>query len=36
MGPDRSSSLRIGDDSSSVAGFGRVRNVSGRSAVVEP
>ena len=36
MGPGRSSSLRIGDDSSAVAGSGRVRNASGRSAVVEP
>ena len=36
MGPSRSSSLRIGDDSSAVAGSGRVRNASGRSAVVEP
>ena len=35
MGPSRSSSLRIGDDSSVVAGSGRVRNASGRSAVVE-
>ena len=36
MGPGRSSSLRIGDDSLVVAGSGRVRNASGRSAVVEP
>ena len=36
MGPGRSSSLRIGDDSSAVAGSRRVRNASGRSAVVEP
>ena len=36
MGPDRSFSLRIGDDSSAVAGSGRVRNASSRSAVVEP
>ena len=36
MGPGRSSSLRIGDDSSAVAGSGRVRNASDRSAVVEP
>ena len=36
MGPDRSSSLRIGDDSSAVAGSGRVRNASGRPAVVAP
>ena len=35
MGPGRSFSLRIGDDSSAVAGSGRVRNASGRSAVVE-
>ena len=36
MGPGRSSSLRIGDDSSAVAGSGRVRNASDRSTVVEP
>ena len=36
MGPSRSSSLRIGDDSSAVTGSGRVGNASGRSAVVEP
>ena len=36
MGPGRSSSLRIGDDSSAVVGSGRVRNASGRSVVVEP
>ena len=36
MGPGRSSALRIGDDSSAVASSGRVRNASGRSAVVEP
>ena len=36
MGLSRSSSLRIGDDSSAVAGSRRVRNASGRSAVVEP
>ena len=36
MGPGRSSSLRIGDDSSAVADSGRVRNAFGRSAVVEP
>ena len=36
MGPSRSSSLCIGDDSSAVAGSGRVRNASGCSAVVEP
>ena len=36
MGSGRSSSLRIGDDSSAVAGSGRVRNAFNRSAVVEP
>ena len=36
MGPSRSSSLCIGDDSSTVVGFGRVRDVPGRSAVIEP
>ena len=36
MDPGRSSSLRIGDDSSVVAGSGRARDDSGRSAVVEP
>ena len=36
MGPGRSSSLRIGDDSSVVAGSGRARDDSSRSAVVEP
>ena len=36
MGPSRSSSLRIGDDSSTVVGSGRVRDVPGRSAAVEP
>ena len=36
MGPSRSSSLRIGDDSSTVVGSGRVRDAPGRSAVVEP
>ena len=36
MGPGRSSSLRIGDDSSVVAISGRARDVSNRSAVVEP
>ena len=36
MGPGRSFSLSIGDDSSAVAGSGRVRNASSRSAVVEP
>ena len=36
MGSDCSSSLRIGDDSSTVAGFGRVRDASIRSAAAEP
>ena len=36
MGPGRSSSLRIGDDSPVVAGSGRARDASGRSAIVEP
>ena len=36
MGPSRSSSLRIGDDSSTVVGSGRVRDAPGHSAVVEP
>ena len=36
MGPGRSSSLRIGNDSSAFVGSGRVRDASGRSAVVEP
>ena len=36
MGPSRSFPLRIGDESSVVAGSGRVRNASGRSVVVEP
>ena len=36
MGPGRSSSLRIGDDSSAIADSGRVRNASGRPAVVAP
>ena len=35
MGLGRSSSLRIGDDSSVVAGSGRARDASGRSTVVE-
>ena len=35
MGPGHSSSLRIGDDSSAVAGPGRTRGVSDRSAVAE-
>ena len=36
MGPGRSSSLRIGDDSLAIAGSGRVRNASGRPVVVSP
>ena len=36
MGPSRSPSLHIGDDSSTVVGSGRVRDASGRSAAVEP
>ena len=36
MGPSRSSSLRIGDDSSTVAGSGRVRDAPGRSTAVKP
>ena len=36
MGPGRSSSLRIGDDSSTVAGSGWAGDAYGRSAVVEP
>ena len=35
MGSGRSSSLRIGDDSSAVAGHTRTRGVSDRSAVAE-
>ena len=35
MGPVRSSSLRIGGDSSAVASSGRTRGASDRSAVVE-
>ena len=35
MGPSRSSSLRIGDDSSTVADSGRVGDAPGRSAAVE-
>ena len=35
MGPGRSSYLRIGDDSSAVAGLGRTRGASDRSAVAE-
>ena len=36
MGPGRSSSLRIGDDSLVVAGSGWARDDASRSAVVEP
>ena len=36
MGPSRFSSLRIGDDFSTVVGSGRVRDSPCRSAVVEP
>ena len=36
MGPGRSSSLRIGDDSSTIAGSGRARSVSGRPTMVAP
>ena len=36
MGPGRSSSLRIGDDSPVVAGSGWTRDASSRPAVVEP
>ena len=36
MGPGRSSSLRIGDDSSVVVGTGRAGGASGRSAISEP
>ena len=36
MGPGRSSSLLIGDESSSVAGSGHTRDAPDRSAVVEP
>ena len=36
MGPSCSSSLRIGDDFSTVVGSGRVRDVPGHSAVIEP
>ena len=35
MGPGRSSSLRISDDSSAIVGPGRARGVSDRSAVAE-
>ena len=36
MGPGRSSSLRIDDDSSAIDGSGQTRDASDRSAVVEP
>ena len=36
MGLSRSSSLRIGDNSLTVAGSGQVRDAPGRSAAVEP
>ena len=36
MGPSRSSSLRIGDDFSTVVGSGWIRDGPGRSAMVEP
>ena len=36
MGSSRSSSLRIGDNSSTVADSGRVRDAPSRSAAVEP
>ena len=36
MGPSRSSSLCIGDDSSTVAGSGRIRDAPIRSATTEP
>ena len=36
MGPGRSSSLRIGDDSSTVAGSERARHASSCPAIVEP
>ena len=36
MGPGRSSSLRISDDSLAIIGSGRVRNASDRPAVVAP
>ena len=36
MGPSRSSSLRIGDDSSTVAGSGRIRDAPILSAAAEP
>ena len=36
MGLSRSSSLRIGDDSSTVVGSGRVRDAPRRSTAIEP
>ena len=36
MGPSRSSSLRIGDDSSTVAGSGRIRDAPIRSTAAKP
>ena len=36
MGPNRSSSLCIGDNPSTVVGFGWVRDAPGRSTAVEP
>ena len=36
MGPSRSSSLRIGDDFSTVAGSGWIRDAPIRSAAAEP
>ena len=36
MGSSHSSSLRIGDNSSTVVGSGRVRDAPGRSTAVEP
>ena len=36
MGPGRSSSLCIGDDSLAVVGSGQTRDASNRPAVVEP
>ena len=36
MGPGRSSSLRIGDDSSAIVGSGQARNAFSHPAVVAP
>ena len=36
MGPSRSSSLRIGDDSSVIVSTGRAGGTFGRSAISEP